>query len=290
MLTGLMLCISTGIVWTLVGILYSHASRRDGESFVTFMASNSLVFAITAWTVGHPVAAPVHEVAATGVCALAAAFVGQLGFLALFWAMKRGGHGIAWSLTQSALVVPFLCGVLFFGNRPGLLSYCGLVIMLGAVALIGAGSAGVNGSTNYLYLLLSFGAMILTGISQALTLIPGHLGLTFEALTWRVPFYSLVGLCWWVVLFVRHEKYFFSWHGVLYGIVVATGQFLLYHASDCLERHNATALAYPVAVGTCILLMRLYSRFARQEHFSRLEAVGLSLLIIGIVLLNFLHP
>ena len=130
--------------------------------------------------------------------------------------------------------------------------------------------------------------MILTGISQALTLIPGHLGLTSEALTWRVPFYSLVGLCWWVVLFVRHEKFFFSWHGVHYGIVVTFGQFLLYHASDCLERHNATALAYPVAVGTCILLMRLYGRFARQERFSRLEAVGLALLVIGIVPLNFL--
>ena len=285
-----MLCLSTGIVWTLVGILYSHASQRNGGSFVPFMASNSLVFAITAWTVGHPVVAPVREIAATSICALTAAFVGQLGFLALYWAMKRGGHGIAWSLAQSALVVPFLCGVLFFGNRPGLLSYCGVVTILGAVALIGVGSAGANGSTNYLYLLLSFGAMLLTGISQALTLIPGHLGLTFEALTWRVPFYSLVGLCWWVALFVHHEKCIFSWHGVLYGIVVATGQFLLYHASDCLERHNATALAYPVAVGTCILLMRLYSRFARQEHFSFLEAVGLALLITGIVLLNFLHP
>ena len=128
--------------------------------------------------------------------------------------------------------------------------------------------------------------MLLNGIAPALTLIPGHLGLTPEALTWRVPFYCLVGLGWWVVLLVRHEKFRFSWHGVLYGIVVATGQFLLYHASDCLERHNATALAYPIAVGTCILLRRLYSRYVRRECFSRLEAVGLALLLAGIALLN----
>ena len=161
-------------------------------------------------------------------------------------------------------------------------------MVLGAVALIGAGSTGSNAVENRSYLLFAFGAMLLTGVSQTLTLIPGHLGLSPEALTWRVPFYCLVGLGWWVVLFARREKVRFSWQGVLYGIVVATGQFLLYRASDCLERHNAAALAYPVAVGTCILLMRLYGRFARQERFSRLEAVGLALLVIGIVPLNFL--
>ncbi len=286
MLTGLILCVATGVVWTLVGILYSRASQRDGRSFVPFMAAYSLVFVLTTWTAGHPVAAPMREVALTGACELAAAFFGQLGFLALYLAMRRGGHGVAWSLAQSALAVPFLCGVLFFGNRPGVLPYCGVAMVLGAVALIGAASTGTTIAMNRIYLLFAFGAMLLNGIAQALTLIPGHLGLTPAALTWRVPFYCLVGLGWWVVLLVRHESFRFSWYGVLYGIVVAAGQFLLYHASDCLERRNATALAYPIAVGTCILLMRLSSRFVRRERFSRLEAVGLALLLFGIALMN----
>ncbi|MBO4619914.1 MAG: hypothetical protein J5654_07365 [Victivallales bacterium] len=286
MLTGVMLCLATGAVWTLVGILYSRASQRDGGGFVPFMAAYSLVFVGTAWTIGHPMTAPIREVALTAAYALAAAFFGQCGFLALYFAMRRGGHGVAWALMQSALAVPFLCGVLFFGNRPGVWACCGLAMMLVAVALIGAGAADANATKSRIYLLLAFGAMLLTGVSQALTLVPGHLGLSAEALTWRVPFYSLAGLGWWVVLFVRREKYRFSWLGVLYGVVVAAGQFLLYQASDCLERHNAAALAYPIAVGTCILMMRIYSRLVRKECFSRLETVGLALLLAGIALLN----
>ena len=281
-----MLCLATGIVWTLVGILYSRASQRDGGGFVPFMAAYSLVFVVTAWTIGHPTPAATREIALTGACALAAALFGQGGFLALYFAMRRGGHGVAWALAQSALAVPFLCGVLFFGNHPGTWPCCGLAIMLGAMALIGIGSADANAVKSRIYLMLAFGAMLLNGVSQALTLVPGHLGLSAEALTWRVPFYSLAGLGWWVALFVRREKFRLSWLGVLYGIVVAAGQFLFYQASDCLERHNATALAYPIAVGTCILMMRLYSRLARKECFSRLEAVGLALLLAGIALLN----
>ena len=286
MLTGVMLCLATGAVWTLVGILYSRASQRDSGGFVPFMAAYSLVFIVTAWTIGHPAPAPTREVTLTGAYALAAALFGQCGFLALYFAMRRGGHGVAWALMQSALAVPFLCGVLFFGNRPGIWPCCGLAMMLVAVALIGAGAADTNVTKGRFYLLLAFGAMLLTGVSQALTLVPGHLELSAEALTWRVPFYSLVGLGWWVVLFVRREKIRFSWLGVLYGIVVAAGQFLLYQASDCLERHNAAALAYPIAVGTCILMMRIYSRLVRKECFSRFETVGLALLLAGIALLN----
>ena len=286
MLTGLLWCLATGVVWTLVGILYSRASQRDDGGFVPFMAAYSLVFVGTAWTIGHPVTAPIREVALTGTYALAVAFFGQCGFLALYFAMRRGGHGVAWSLAQSALVIPFLGGVIFFGNRPGVWPYIGLAAMLGAIALIGAGSASTDGAKNRFYLLLALGAMLLNGVSQTLTLIPGHLGLSLEALTWRVPFYSLGGLFWWVVLWSRHEKYRFSWLGVIYGVVVAVGQFLLYRASDSLERQNASGLAYPVAVGTCILLMRLYSRFARGERFTRLEAIGLTLLLCGIALMN----
>ena len=287
MFSGLMLCLATGVVWTLVGILYSRASQRDGGSFVPFMASYSLVFAVTAWTAGCPVAAPAREVLLTGGCALSAAFFGQFGFLALYLAMRRGGHGVAWSLAQSSLVVPFLGGVVFFGNRPGVWPYIGLAVMLGAIALIGAGSAGTDRAKSRFYLLLALGAMLLNGVSQTMTLIPGHLGLSLEALTWRVPLYSLAGLGWWVVLLARREKYRFSWLGVVYGIVVAGGQFLLYRAADCLERWNASGLAYPIAVGTCIFLMRLYSRIARAERFNRLEAIGLTLLLFGIALMNF---
>ena len=81
------MCVATGVVWTLVGILYSRASQRGGGSFVPFMAAYSLVFVLTTWTAGCPVAAPMREVALTGACELAAAFFGQLGFLALYLAM-----------------------------------------------------------------------------------------------------------------------------------------------------------------------------------------------------------
>lgn len=281
-----MLCLATGVVWTLVGILYSRASQRDGGSFVPFMASYSLVFAITAWTAGCPVAAPAREVILTGGCALSAALFGQFGFLALYLAMRRGGHGVAWSLAQSSLLIPFLGGVIFFGNRPGVWSYIGLTAMLGAIALIGASSRNTDRTKSRFYLLLALGAMLLNGVSQTLTLIPGHLGLSLEALTWRVPLYSLAGLLWWVVLLVRREKYRFSWLGVVYGIVVAGGQFLLYLAADGLEHWNAAGLAYPIAVGTCIFLMRIYSRIVRAERFTRLEAIGLALLLFGLVLMN----
>jgi hypothetical protein len=54
---------------------------------------------------------------------LAAGMINAWGVLTLQRAMRRGHHGVTWAIGQSAMVVPFLVGVLVFGDALGALGF-----------------------------------------------------------------------------------------------------------------------------------------------------------------------
>lgn len=71
------------------------------------------------------------------ICLLLIGNFNIFGMLLLQTAMKRGNSGIAWALTQSALIGPFLFGMVFFGEKHSLLGITGLcLVLLGMICQI----------------------------------------------------------------------------------------------------------------------------------------------------------
>lgn len=283
---GILLTLTTGVVWCMVAIVYSRATQKT-EGFYSFMAISSLCFALTVWTAAPPAAIPAAAITIAAVI-LPAGILGQLGFWALCGAMRRGSHSVSWAIAQAAMLCPFAAGLICFGEpaTPARLAGMGiLVVSLLPLAL--SRSAAATGGKPQTFPGFAFAAFALIGAQQVLTLIPNHLpGLPAAALTWRVPLLSLCGLGWFAA------GYGWSWRkvwlsAVLYGILVAAGQWTLFCALDHLSAAGATAIAYPLAVGSSIILFFVYSQWFRKEKTGLFGVAGISLAALGIILLAF---
>lgn len=55
------------------------------------------------------------------------------------YAMQRGPNGIIWTIIQSALIFPFLGGVVFFHVRLNAFRISGILLLLAALVLFGFG-------------------------------------------------------------------------------------------------------------------------------------------------------
>lgn len=289
MILGIAFAVLTGVIWTLVGVIYSHtAGEKDG--FSSFMMSYFLVYVAIAWIFRTPQAAPTAEVLRIALVILPASIFGQLGFLALYRAMRTGPHGIAWSISQAAMVLPFLAGWLGFGNPVRVWQPLGMLLVLGSLPLLGKKkrAAGCAPQPRREFLLWTGAAFVLIGLGQVFTLLPNELGgLSSAALSWRVPLNSLGGLWWGAYIVFKGEKIHLSRLrlGLIYGVVVALGQIALYVAIDNMSAAQASEMVYPLAIGCCIVFFYGYCRVVRKEPSAPADLAGLAMLVPGLFMI-----
>ena len=72
---------------------------------------------------------------------------------------------------------------------------------------------------------------------------------------------------------------------LLYGVLVAAGQWTMFRAIDLLSHAGAAGVAYPVAIGGCIALFFLYAKWIRGEKTGVMGTAGILLAVLGILLL-----
>lgn len=273
----------TGVIWCLVGIIYSKATA-SGEGFFPFLVLSTLVFASTIWIATPPTAWDATEVLKVVGVMLSSTVFSQCGFLCLREAMRRGSLAVSWSVSQAAMVWPFIAGLMFFGDSLNGLRIAGMATLLVSLVVLSVTKPKTNnGSREYLF--FAFGAFFLIGVAQILTQVPNHLGVSEQALTWRVPAFSFSGLIW--LTKCRHTKAE-TWKSVwklavTYGLVVASGQWVFYKAMDLLSKHNSIGLAYPLALGSCIALFTLYTTLVKREKLGVWGIIGICLTILGIL-------
>ncbi len=287
---GIALTLATGVIWGLVGIVYSKAAEKP-DGFRLFLAVSSLFFALVIWGTAPPVGAPSLSVLTIAAIMVPAGIMSQLGFLALREAMRRGGHGVSWGIAQSAMLCPFVGGVLFFGEPLSAWRAVGMALLLGALIPLASASrsSSVTGRRNA-FLGFAFLAFALIGLQQTLTLIPNQLSeIGNAALSWRIPLFSLCGLGWFIPALVRRESGFRSILplALLYGALVAAGQWTVFRAIDLLSGVGAAGIAYPLAIGASLALFFLYSEWVRKEKNGFMGACGILLAVLGMILLAF---
>lgn len=120
---GLTLILLTGLVWGAIGILMGVVARRRLDIFV-FTAAGTLLGSVAAWVVFPQWTVLLEGQIPRGSSLILflsiAGIAGVCGMLCLQKAMIAGA--VAWTVGQSAMVIPFLWGVLFLGEPLRLLA------------------------------------------------------------------------------------------------------------------------------------------------------------------------
>lgn len=115
MLNAVSLMLLTGVLWTLVGVLFG-AAPSEKDKLLSFFALNGVFYVAFVYMTRMPAAAPVNEVLRLSVLMLPSAMMELVAFWLLKLAMERGSQGVAWCISQSAMVVSFICSIIFLRN------------------------------------------------------------------------------------------------------------------------------------------------------------------------------
>jgi drug/metabolite transporter (DMT)-like permease len=318
MLIGVGITFLIGIVWMFVGIVYSNATK-DKTEFNLFMISCGVIYAIIAVGVPYLISlgsgqeliplkympvkplsqVPLKEFIRLACIMSACSLFSNAGFFLLAIAMRRGSHSVAWGIMQSAIIMPFLTGLLIFKDNVNWINLLGMLFIVVALFFMVRGkqintpAQAPAQNKNKEFLIFLFFAFCCTGISQICALLPNKITVLFpdtapfsaEVLAWRVPIVSLSGLLIWIIFGIcTKTKLSFNQvkNALIYAIVVFAGQVLLYLAIDLLSSYKLSGIVYPLAMGCCIVLFSLFCMFYKHEKLHVLEKIGLGILTIGL--------
>jgi multidrug transporter EmrE-like cation transporter len=208
-------------------------------------------------------------------------------------ALRRGHHAATWTIGQSALIFPYLAGVALWSDPIAARKTAGVGLILVSLGALGlakrrAGDNAPAARRDYLWLTLAVLTMLGLGTHQALSTWPSHWAGWSDAARLRVPLLATGATVGYVAASVAMRR----WPGrleLLLGALLAAqavpGQWLLYKAMDHLSPYGMTGLAYPLAVGTCILCFVAYSLLVLKEKLTAFHVAGLALGVAGIGLM-----
>jgi drug/metabolite transporter (DMT)-like permease len=295
MIAGVLLLMFTGLCWTFVGAVLSHCTRNK-IAVVTLLGPQGVLCVLVAFLFlpdysllrqGIPAGVP----ALVGVMLLAGLANG-VGILVMQRAMSMGHHGMTWAIGQSALIMPFLAGLLLFHETPTAWRIAGVGAILSSLIFFGQArehaEEGQSDKVPRSWFPLALATLVILGVGQVLTSLPSHIPALTDTARLRMP---LIYLGSGAVICAQ-------WHHqggrpnrstlilAVMGVVIGfMAMFSLFRGLDLLAGCQMASLGFPIAVGSCITLFALYSAIALHEPFSRWHLAGLVLGLTGVVLL-----
>lgn len=300
MLNALCWCAAAGGFIAALGILYDLVNRRgiDPVSFNLFGALFLMpaVLAGVNWNVFNPEELFCGPQAAwLWISMLLSGILMCAGVIVLIVAMQRGKPEFAWTLSQCSMTVPFLLGVICFGNKIHWTGYLGVICIGAGIVLLcrkrrlGKKADLAEPSGFMRWFMPSAGAFLFIGLSQFLFSVPSYWTEWSDDARIRIPMQALGGLaavfCWkGRIFFCRWER-----QTILFALVFALltygGRAALYASLDRLAVFGMTPVGYPVCQSIGIIGVALYLGIFRRE-LTRDALIFLLPIILGLFLLN----
>ena len=295
----ILLAISTGLIWSLSGVVMSRATRLDfniGQYFV----ANSLFSALLVMVVlvDWPVlltGVPARLMELTLVL-LGAGGMNAAGLVLLQRAMQYGHNGLSWTLAQAALVIPFVAGMVFWDVSSRFAQWMGVgLIVLGmllAVLKTSSNAESVVDRKRYCWLGFTLSAFLCIGISQTLQGVPSYwrgwsdtAQLRVGLLAWGNVFgflflTPLLGTRSW-----RPRRPIVFWAGGM-AVLGIIGAKMLFVVLDGLAHYGTGSIGFPLIVGSCIAGFSLFSLVVLREKSSLLHWLGLAATLSGIIVIS----
>ncbi|MDR3707620.1 MAG: hypothetical protein P4L33_04925 [Capsulimonadaceae bacterium] len=288
---ALALCVIVGLLWAGSGMVFSRIAR-SGSDMLAFIGATTLISMTLSWGVTNWRVIGQWHCPRLGVLValmLAAGVLNAVYQQLLLVSMRNGHNAIAWTIAQSAMVTPFVCGVLFWHDVPAPLKIAGILCLIASVATLGGAKMSgseVGNARSWLPLVLAM--FFAVGVSQTIFTIPSRWTGWIDPGRLRLPL-SFAGalLLNGGAALVRRAH--LSWQVAAFALLSASltfiAQRLLFAAMDQLARGGLLELAYPLAAGVCIVGFALFSAFVLKETYRRVEVFGIALGLLGIACL-----
>ena len=298
MLFGILALTAVGMSWTLVGVVMGLAPKKNVHpmivqffgAVVSILAGLVLLFAL-----------PDGDSTLTREMWMFLGFYFASGILncimlyIMACAMQRGPNGVIWTIIQSAMIFPFLSGIIFFNVEPKIIRIAGFLLILSALTIFG--TAKDNRVRGGGWKLLAFSAFLITGLQQSLTTLPSYYeaGRSISPIV-RSLCLSLASLITSsVTVFINRKKiplranlfskYLWMFVGSLqfFGLIFA--YLLFYPGMDAMAEHGIGNASYPLMVASCLIGFSLYSTLVIREKNTPMQCLGFICCLVGIVLI-----
>ena len=275
MTTGLLLLILTGICWVGIAVVVSRAARKRLEiDFIQFAASLVIASAaLCAMLFRSPLAG--GSAAEKVVLCLGVLFAGMCNYLMIRWmrrAMVLGNCGAVWGITQSAMICPFLMGIFLFGVAPTPFRIGGLLLILLGIRLFST-TRPKRGPNPRGWLLPTLGAFAASGAAQCFANLPSY----WDFIRMSSELRAALVQTGTIALFLatapfRRKKLRITGTAMpillLSLVQILSLFFFFYRGLNLVAEQGCGAIGYPVAQGSCIAGVLLYSRFVLKEPCS----------------------
>lgn len=300
MIFGVPALVTVGLSWTLTGVVMSEAPRKNTDPAVVMLLSGitSMLISVVILIVSGMGAVSLRVWALAGGCYFLSSAINFLMLQIMSHAMQRGPNGVIWAIIQSALVFPFIVGVLFYGSEMTVFRGIGLGLVLAALSLFAVGKENrIKGGK---WLFSTVAAFLMTGVILSLNTIPSYYeelrslssigraicsgaGALLAGGLWNISKYRSYSWRDWYAVISRPLVWKYILMLKCFGLICS--YLLLYPGLDAMAKANAGAISYPLIVGSCIAGFTVYSAVKLKEKSSIWQWAGIVLCIAGLAFL-----
>ena len=298
---GIIAMVIVGSSWCLVGLVMGDAPKKGIDSslvqlwgaVVATVASVIIMFATADYSTAS------WQV--TFYVSLILAISAALNFTMLELmsrAMQCGPNGVIWSIIQSAMVFPFIVGMIFFDVKFTWLRGAGIFLLLAALVLFAITKD--NSSSGGKWKMLAIAGLIITAIQQNLSVLPSYypeadkvpsivrviateLGFMISAIVWnlirmnrehweKIKSNLKNGMLWKYTIALQFFNLFFSYT-------------LHYPGMNVMADKGMGGMCYPMMVGSCIVSFTLSSIWLLKEKVKPVQLAALIVCIGGLILI-----
>ncbi|MBO4647863.1 MAG: DMT family transporter [Lentisphaeria bacterium] len=292
MITAILLTLTVGILWSLVGLFYKMIAQYKLSVFNISCVTNLVSLTVMSFLLGRELfrlpEIPVPP-AWFVLFMLFAGFINCAGSLMLQRSMVYGRSGVTWAIGQSSLVVPFVVITLIFSEVWSPFRLTGTALVLGGMATLGLRKeSGSDSAPRPQYgIVLSLIAFAVLGAAQSMMSASSYLPFADDAgmrpVLLSAGSISAILLGKWLL----HDRgWAFSrraWLIVLgLSLEGVAALYLQFRALDLLKASGMNSIFFPIAIGTCIAVYSVWAVVLFREKLDRRTVGGTLLILAGI--------
>lgn len=294
MLSAVIWCLVTGVLWTGVGIFFHLINSKKIDIMALMLSCSAVLAVLCMGTVRWSRLAADGWVAnQTLPLVLVMSLAGAVmmgGMLLMVASMRCERADAAWSICQSSLVIPFSLGVLINHEETNLVNLLGIALVIAGISIYGRskGTSGKETGGSRTWFLAALAGFAVIGAGQYLFSIPSYWEGWTDLYSLRIPIQALAGL---LMLAAVKPGLWLSmsrtvWlYGGFFALLTYAGRWALYQSLDSLSLISMRSIAYPVCLGLSILGFVIYHAIISGKL--RMSALAVSAcLMVGLVMLG----